>query len=76
MKKVKMMIDYRDVLIRWTEGDSQPFQTLVGVGDGTIEFGSDFDFDERVFYYFEDESEFDSFMSGKFGNDFEIVEVL
>jgi hypothetical protein len=76
MKKVKMMIDYRDVLIRWTEGDSQPFETLVGVGDGTIEFDDSFDFDERVFYYFEDQSEFDSFKSGKFGNDFEIVEVV
>ena len=76
MKKVKMMIDYRDVLIRWTEGDSEPFEVLVGVGDGAIEFDDSFDFDERVFYYFQDEQEFDSFMSGKFGNDFMIVEVV
>lgn len=72
-------MEFRDVTVAWRDplnDYNAPFDVTVVVGDGTVEFGSEFDFDERVFYYFEDEQEFEEHLSDKFGNHFRILEVL
>ena len=70
------MIDFRDVIVQWLDDDSAPFQVTVVVGDGDTVFDDTFEFDERVFYYFNDEHEFNSHKSQTFGNEFRILEVV
>ena len=70
-------MDFRDVSVVWREPvmlvDKEPFEVTVVVGDGTQVFDDDFDFDERVFYYFEDENEFEAHKANTAGNFFQIV---
>lgn len=71
-------MDFRDVTVVWREPvmlvDDEPFVVTVVVGDGKTVFDDDFDFDMRVFYYFEDEQEFEAHKANTPGNFFRIVE--
>lgn len=48
--------EFVDILF---EGEDEPESTLVGIGDGKTIFDEDFPSDGKVFYYFEDEAEFE-----------------
>ena len=71
-------MDFREVSVVWREPvmlvDKDPFVVTVVVGDGSTVFDDDFDFDSRVFYYFEDENEFEAHKVNTPGNFFQIVE--
>jgi hypothetical protein len=76
-----MDLDIRTVQARWlVEPDGRLFEVDVAIGDGSVEFGSDYEYDERVFFYFEDEEEYKLAKNGGsavHGIEFEIVsEVL
>lgn len=45
-----------DVLVY---GENEPESMTVGIGDGNVVFDDDYPFDPRVFYYFEDDAEFE-----------------
>jgi len=70
-------MDFRDVTVVWRDPvmlvDKDPFEVTVVVGDGSVAFDDTFDFDERVFYYFEDEHEFEAHKVNTPGNFFQIV---
>lgn len=71
-------MDIRTVLVRWIDDpDSMPFETDVVVGDGTVEYDSEYEYDERIFFYFQDAAEYKVAFSGgspKDGIEFEILE--
>lgn len=76
-----MDLDIRTVRARWVEdSDGRVFEVDVAIGDGTQVFDSDYEYDERIFFYFEDEHEYRIATSGgsaRHGIEFEIVgEVL
>ena len=56
-------MNHRTVLVHWNNG-GEPFLADVIVGDGSTVFDDDFDFDERIFYYFHDEEEFNQARQG------------
>lgn len=69
-------MDFRDVTVMWREplnDVTEEFDVTVVVGDGSVVFDDDFDFDERVFYYFENEEEFEAHKVSTPGNFFQIV---
>lgn len=72
------MTDIRTVLIRWVdEPDGMPFEVDVVVGDGTQVFDEDYEYDERIFFYFQDAEEYKLAFSGgspSEGIEFEILE--
>jgi hypothetical protein len=72
-------MDIRTVLVRWVEEpDGMPFETNVIVGDGTIVYNDEYDdYDERIFFYFQDAEEYKVAFSGgsiESGIEFEILE--
>jgi hypothetical protein len=52
-------LDIRTVLIRWFD-EQTPYEVDVVVGDGLTQYDSDFEFDERIYFYFHNEAEFES----------------
>lgn len=71
-------MDVRTVLVRWVDDpDSMPFETDVVVGYGTQVFDEDYEYDERIFFYFQDAEEYKLAFSGgspSDGIEFEILE--
>lgn len=71
-------MDIRTVLVRWVEDpDDMPFETDVVVGDGTQVFDEDYEYDERIFFYFQNAEEYKVAFSGgspSDGIEFEILE--
>lgn len=76
-----MDLDIRTIQARWIEEpDGRLFEVDVAIGDGTQVFDSDYEYDERIFFYFQDEHEYNIAKNGgsaRHGIEFEIVgEVL
>lgn len=76
-----MDLDIRTVQARWlVEPDGRVFEVDVAIGDGTQVFDSDYEYDERIFFYFQDKEEYLIAKNGGstlHGIEFEIVgEVL
>ena len=71
-------MDIRTVLIRWVdEPDDMPFEVDVVVGDGEVLFDEDYEYDERIFFYFQNREEYKVAFSGgspSDGIEFEILE--
>lgn len=54
-------LDIRTVLITWYDQPEDTEEEVdVVVGDGNTIFDGDYEFDERIFFYFHDEAEFQS----------------
>jgi hypothetical protein len=51
-------IRYEDVEILFY-GEESSESRLVGIGDGSTVFDENFEFDDKVFYYFHDEADFE-----------------
>jgi hypothetical protein len=66
---------YEDVTLRWHDTPNKEFHALVVVGDGSTDFDETFDYDERVFFYFHDDEEFDRAREGDDEFEFQIVSV-
>lgn len=72
-------MDIREIEYFWNDAPEQLETADVVVGDGTIDYGDGFDeFDPRIFFYFQDEEEFQLafYRGGLVGTDFTIVKVL
>jgi hypothetical protein len=72
-------MDIRTVLVRWVEEpDGMPFETDVVVGDGSVIYDDKYpEYDERIFFYFQDAEEYKVAFSGgspRDGIEFEILE--
>ena len=71
-------MDIRRVLVRWLDDpDGMPFETDVVVGDGKVAFDSEYEYDERIFFYFQNAEEYKVAFSGgspSDGIEFEILE--
>ena len=52
-----MDTDFRDVVITNCD-DDEVMEVTVVVGDGITVYDEDFEYDNRVFFYFQDEAEF------------------
>jgi hypothetical protein len=52
-------IRYEDVEILFY-GEESSETRLVGIGDGNTFFDENFEFDDKVFYYFHDEADFEN----------------
>lgn len=59
MTTMNEQIDIRTVLIQWSDEET-PFEVDVVVGTGHDIFEEDYDLDNRIFFYFMDETEFES----------------
>lgn len=70
-----MTTDFRDVIIQWLEDTTNEefFSATVVVGDGNTEYDETFDYDDRVFFYFHDEAEFEAYKTPQEGVDFMVV---
>ena len=71
-------MDIRTIEYRWNDDMSHHIGDVV-VGDGTIIYDADYDeYDDRIFFYFQDEEEFQLafFEGGLVGTEFTIVKVL
>jgi hypothetical protein len=71
-----MSLDIRTIEYRWTDTDTpEPHYADVFVGDGKTDWEAALSFDERIFFYFDNEAEFrNAFEEGS--EDFVIVKVL
>lgn len=73
-----MDLDIRTVLVRWIEDpDDMPFETDVAICDGTVPLDDEYEYDERIFFYFHDAAEYRLAFSGGSpadGIEFEILE--
>jgi hypothetical protein len=53
-------LDYRDVVITETLNDrTEAEEVIVVVGDGKTVFDENYDFDARVYFYFDNEQQFE-----------------
>jgi len=68
-----MAVEYADATLRWLE-EEREFHAVVAVTDEDLELlGDDFDYDQRVFFYFQSWEELESYKSADGGGDFVIV---
>lgn len=63
-----MAMRYADVGIQWLDDTTRTFSALVGIGDY-----SEAEDDERVFFYFADEAEFEKAQTANGIDDFRVV---
>lgn len=58
-------MEIRSVEYRWTDDIDHTYMADVVVGDGTIVYDDKYEgYDARIFFYFEDEEEFESYFEG------------
>jgi hypothetical protein len=58
-------MDIRTVEYRWTDDADHTYWADVVVGDGTVVFDDKYDaYDARIFFYFEDDEEFQNYFEG------------
>ena len=71
-------MDIREIEYFWNDAPEQLETADVVVGDGTVDYGDAFDaFDPRIFFYFQDEAEFQRVMSGEqYVADFTVTKVV
>ena len=53
-----MDTDFRDVVVQFMEDANDLLEVTVVVGDGVTVYDENFEYDNRVFFYFQDEAEF------------------
>ena len=68
---------YVDVLITWDKEQTDTEEVLVAIGDGSVAFDENYPFDPRVYFYFENQEQFELAKTGIVEDiNFQILEVL
>lgn len=63
-------MEIRTIEYHWKDDADQTYTADVVVGDGSVIFDDQYpDYDERIFFYFQDEKEFQSAFEGRAGTD-------
>ena len=58
-------MEIRTIEYRWTDDIDHTYTADVVVGDGTIVYDDKYEgYDERIFFYFEDDNEFQNYFEG------------
>jgi hypothetical protein len=56
---MEQQYEIKDVVISWYDDPENEQEVYVVIGDGKTEFDENFEFDSRIFFYFQDQAEFD-----------------
>lgn len=67
-----MTFEIRTIEYEWADDKERHIDDVV-VGDGTVIFDENFEYDHRIFFYFQDEEEFQNYFTP--GNEFTILRV-